>query len=192
MREHYCFGFQVISSQSECKHQKATVPACSVQQTLFCPVCKRLSFSIRSNTAQLWQPSFCSQSQLVILTSLLTAHTALTPSKHVGMYGKYSFLECHWQSLPANKGTRRQSQALTKPDQRYNILNHSSMALFSNFGLCAVRESKCSIAGNDTVLSRCCEWEPCPAVISCLGWKPCNIWQRVLKGWKDIQTFTVG
>lgn len=49
-------------------------------QTLFCPpVCQRLSFPIRCNTAELWQPSFSSQSQLVILMSLLTAHTAESP-----------------------------------------------------------------------------------------------------------------
>lgn len=107
--------------QSRTKHcwnwvqaSKPTRPACSEQQTLFCPVCKRLSFFISSNTAQLWQPSFCSQSLLVILMSLLTAHTAETPSKHVGTYGKYSFLECHWHSLQANKETRVQSQAFMK------------------------------------------------------------------------------
>lgn len=162
--KHYCFGFQVISSQSECKHQKTTVPGRSVQQTLFCPVCKRLSLFIRSNTVKLWQPSFCSQSLVVILTSLLTAHTAETPFKRRGMYGKYGVLEFYWQSRSANKGTRGQSQAFTQLQTSrtaFSITHRLPVLAFSH-RLRAVRESKCSIASNDTGLSHRCEWEPCP------------------------------
>lgn len=117
---------------------KPTSPACSEQQTLLCPMCKRLSFFISSNTAELWQPSFCSL--LVILMSLLTAHTAETPSKHVGTYGKYSFLECHWQSLQANKETRAQSQAFMKHPTNLTTfsITHWKAFLAFGFSLCEV------------------------------------------------------
>lgn len=108
--------------------------AFSVEPTLFCPMCRSTTFFFlfSSSTAELWQPSFCPQSRHVILMSFLTAHMTETSSKHVRTYGKYSFLECNWQTLPVNKGTREQSEAFMKAfDKPDSILNHSSMGLQS-------------------------------------------------------------
>lgn len=54
-------------------------PCLSCAACLFCPLCKHLSFFIRWNTVELWQPSFYSQSQHVIFISLLTAPSAEPP-----------------------------------------------------------------------------------------------------------------
>lgn len=87
------------------------------------------------------------------------------PPKHVGTYGKYSFLECHWQPLPARNGTVGgwgQSQAVT--ERRTNLTAFSitrRKPIFSAQpgGLCALSERKCSVASNDTALSQCYVWE---------------------------------
>ena len=78
-----------------------------------------LSASVCLSTSDVIQRSFDSPHSPLnpsLLSSCRSWQPTLrrAPSKHVGMYGKYSFLECHWQSLPANKGTRGQSEASTE------------------------------------------------------------------------------
>lgn len=107
-----CYEDEVQNPMRQCCFQmifkvNTTLLASSVTQTLFCPMCWPPPPPNSSSIAELWQPSFCPQSRLVILMSLLTAHTAKTPSKHVRTYGKYSFLECNWQPLPVKQRNKR-------------------------------------------------------------------------------------
>lgn len=134
------FWFQSHFPIQSVQTPKTVAPAFSVQQTLFCPDFKRLSF--------LHQMYYSEALTALILFSIPACHLHLTldsphcrtPSKHLGMYGKCSFLECHWQSLPANKGTGRQSQVFTKLKTNltaFSITRRSSLfSVAFNCGLC--------------------------------------------------------
>lgn len=93
---------------------RATLPACSVELTVFFPAFGPSAFFQFIEYSRALTALILPSIPLVILTSLLTAHTAETPSKHVRTYGKHGFLDWNWQSLPANKGTREQSGAFMK------------------------------------------------------------------------------
>lgn len=128
--------------------------ACSVELTVFFPAFGPSAFFQFIEYSRALTALILPSIPLVILTSLLTAHTAETPSKHVRTYGKHGFLEGNWQSLPANKGTREQSGAFMKvtpatPRRSQSLINGPLKHSGSLYVQC--EKHKCSIASNDTV-----------------------------------------
>lgn len=108
--------------QSECKHQKQWFLPFLCSRPYFVPL------SVYLPSSDLIQPSFDSPHSTLnpSLSSACrswqpTLHKA--PSKHVGMYGKYSLVECHQQSLP-NKGNQKAVESHHKaPDQPFTAFS---------------------------------------------------------------------
>lgn len=137
--KNYCFGFLVISTENN--HSSLFCAP-----LVFCPVCERLSSFIRADTSELWQPSFCSQSQLVIRIWLLTAHTA-NMLECMGNIACWNVTGNSCQPTKEQESSHKASQELQTNHTAFSI-THQWPSLAFDEGSCAVRESKCSIASN--------------------------------------------